>query len=66
MFIEVVEHAAGVALVHLNRAPVNAFNEVFWRELGETFVRLSRSPSVRCVVLASQLDKVFTAGLDLE
>ncbi|KAG9121864.1 hypothetical protein FRC07_001998, partial [Ceratobasidium sp. 392] len=54
-----------VLLVELNRAPVNAFNQPFWEELGATFDAISRDGSIRAVVLASSLDKIFTAGLDL-
>ncbi|KAG8708055.1 hypothetical protein FRC08_000133 [Ceratobasidium sp. 394] len=54
-----------VLLVELDRAPVNAFNQPFWEELGATFDKISRDGSVRAVVLASSLDKIFTAGLDL-
>ncbi|KAG8794536.1 hypothetical protein FRC12_023745 [Ceratobasidium sp. 428] len=54
-----------VLLVELDRAPVNAFNQPFWEELGATFEKISRDGTIRAVVLASSFDKVFTAGLDL-
>ncbi|QRV85609.1 enoyl-CoA hydratase/isomerase family protein [Ceratobasidium sp. AG-Ba] len=54
-----------VVLVEMSRAPVNAFNQPFWEELGSTFDKISRDGSVRAVVLASAFEKVFTAGLDL-
>ncbi|GAA5921096.1 hypothetical protein JCM1841_002413 [Sporobolomyces salmonicolor] len=54
-----------VLLLSLNRPPVNAFNYALWAELPEHFNRASVDPDVRCVVIASALDKGFTAGLDL-
>lgn len=55
-----------VLLLSLARPPVNAFSEPFWRELGETVDAASQNDEVRVVVLASQVDKGFTAGLDCE
>jgi len=55
----------GVLLVEMNRPPVNAFNENFWRELGSVFGSIAKDGNVRVVVLASALPKLFTAGLDL-
>ncbi|KAJ3527926.1 hypothetical protein NM688_g8061 [Phlebia brevispora] len=54
-----------IALVQLARAPVNAFNEAFWREFGHVIDTISKDPNVRVVVLASGLPKIFTAGIDL-
>lgn len=36
----------------------------YWRELHRTFNFLSSHPDVRCIVLSSSFEKVFTAGLD--
>ncbi|KAL7416759.1 ClpP/crotonase [Mrakia frigida] len=54
-----------VLLLSLARPPVNAFSEAFWRELGDTFKAAGRDDDVRVVVLASDVEKGFTAGLDL-
>lgn len=54
-----------VLLLELNRAPVNAFNEPFWLELGATFRKIDKDGDVRVVVLASTLPKLFTAGIDV-
>ncbi|EJD50163.1 ClpP/crotonase [Auricularia subglabra TFB-10046 SS5] len=54
-----------VLLLELNRAPVNAFHEPFWLELGSTFRRIDKDGDVRVVVLASALPKLFTAGIDV-
>ncbi|RPD64746.1 ClpP/crotonase [Lentinus tigrinus ALCF2SS1-6] len=53
-----------VALVQLERNPVNAFHEPFWVELGNVFDAISNQPSIRAVVLASALPKLFCAGID--
>jgi len=54
-----------IALVELSRKPVNAFNEEYWNEYGHIFDKLSQDPDVRVVVLASGLQKLFSAGIDL-
>ena len=36
----------------------------FWTELGNVFDKLGEEPAVRVVVLASALDKLFSAGID--
>ncbi|POY70947.1 hypothetical protein BMF94_6035 [Rhodotorula taiwanensis] len=57
-----VEH---VLLVSLARPPVNAFNDDVARELQLHLETASKDPDVRCVVLTSDVEKGFTAGLDL-
>jgi len=56
----------GVLVVSLSRTPVNALHTLFWLEIGRVFRLASSDPHVRCVVLASAVDKAFTAGLDLQ
>ncbi|KAI0246869.1 ClpP/crotonase [Lactifluus subvellereus] len=51
--------------IELNRPPVNAFNEEFWREYGAAFDRIADDPTVRVVVLSSAVAKAFSAGVDL-
>lgn len=63
--IQASSPSKGLVLLRLNRGPVNAFNEPYWRELHRTFDHLSSHPEVRCIVLSSAFDKLFTAGLDL-
>lgn len=55
----------GVLQLTLNRSPVNAFNDSLWFELGHLCDKASQDVEVRCVVLCSGLEKVWTAGLDL-
>ncbi|KAH9855729.1 ClpP/crotonase [Lenzites betulinus] len=63
-FVKVSSPGPYVAYVELLRNPVNAFNELFWTELGQVFDKISQEPSVRAVVLASALPKFFSAGID--
>ncbi|KAI0762292.1 ClpP/crotonase [Fomes fomentarius] len=64
-FVKVSSPFAHVALVELSRNPVNAFHEVFWTELGNVFDKIGAEPTIRAVVLASALPKLFSAGIDL-
>lgn len=57
--------AEHVLLLSMSRAPVNALNTPFWLDIGRVFKQASSDPNVRCVILASSVDKAFTAGLDL-
>ncbi|KAJ9115253.1 hypothetical protein QFC20_001120 [Naganishia adeliensis] len=57
--------APGVLLVSFARAPVNAFHEPMWREMSKIFHQLRFDPSVRVIVLASESEKIWTAGLDV-
>ncbi|GAA6026696.1 hypothetical protein JCM8202_005617 [Rhodotorula sphaerocarpa] len=54
-----------VLLLLLNRPPVNAYSDELSTELRHHFEHASRDPAVRAVVLASSVQKGFTAGLDL-
>ncbi|CDO69825.1 hypothetical protein BN946_scf184803.g23 [Trametes cinnabarina] len=54
-YLKVSAPAPYVALVELSR---------FWTELGQVFDRFSQEPTVRAVVLASALPKLFSAGID--
>ncbi|KIM23718.1 hypothetical protein M408DRAFT_77039 [Serendipita vermifera MAFF 305830] len=65
-FFKISSPHDGVLLVEMNRPPVNAFNETFWKQLQAVFNQASKDPAVRAVVLASALPKLFTAGLDLK
>ncbi|PIL30049.1 hypothetical protein GSI_07961 [Ganoderma sinense ZZ0214-1] len=64
-YVKVSSPQPHVALVELGRSPVNAFDEEFWTELGHVFDRISEEPTVRAVVLASAIPKLFSAGIDL-
>lgn len=55
----------GIARLMLHRAPVNALNPAFLDALSVEYDRLGAEPSVRAVVLGSDL-KVLSGGLDLK
>ncbi|KAL1741404.1 ClpP/crotonase-like domain-containing protein [Schizophyllum fasciatum] len=66
-WIKVSEPHPHVYLIELQRKPANAFSEEFWKSYGKVFdsLRTSLTADVRCAVLASGLDRIFTGGLDL-
>ncbi len=55
----------GIAVMTLNRAPVNALNPEFLSEIEAYLKRLDSDNAVRAVVISSAC-KVFCAGLDLK
>lgn len=55
----------GVAVVTLNRPPVNAVNRTMMLELSRVFDALGNSRDVGAVVLAGSGEKAFCAGIDL-
>jgi len=60
-----MEVADGVALVTLDRPPVNALNRQMRREIVATFDAIAEREDIRCVVLTAA-GKVFCAGADLK
>lgn len=57
--------AEHVLLLAMNRPPVNAYSDQLASELQLHLETASSDPDVRVVVLSSDVDKGFTAGLDL-
>lgn len=55
----------GVAIVTLNRPPVNAVNRAMMLELTHAFNALGEDRDVGAVVLAAAGEKAFCAGIDL-
>lgn len=55
-----------VAILKLNRAPVNALGLVFLKEIEETICSLEDNPEVKAIVMASAIPNVFIAGVDLK
>ncbi len=53
-----------VAIVKLARAKLNAMNPQFFSDVKQCFRMLGADNDIRSVVLLSQFEKVFTAGLD--
>lgn len=64
-FIHATFPSESVLLLTMNRNPVNAFNTALWLELGQMAAIASLDNNVRVIVLASGLERLFTAGLDL-
>jgi enoyl-CoA hydratase len=58
--------SGGVAIVHLNRPPVNAVSKVMMRELRACFDSLSQNRDVAAVVLAARGERAFCGGIDLK
>jgi enoyl-CoA hydratase len=63
-----VRYAAAdhIAVITLARPPLNAFSIGFLDEILAALRRAAADPSVRVVVLASGIEKMFCAGLDLD
>ncbi|MBC8445396.1 MAG: enoyl-CoA hydratase/isomerase family protein [Rhodospirillaceae bacterium] len=57
--------ADGVTVLSLNRAPVNALNPQYLKEIEEALADINGDDSVRALVLTSGL-KVLSAGMDLK
>jgi enoyl-CoA hydratase len=58
-------HRGAVAIVRLNRPPVNAINREMMAELRQCFDTLAEDRTVNAVVLSATGAKAFCAGIDL-
>ena len=58
--------AGRIARITLVRPPLNAFSLAFLDEIITSLRRAAADPDVRVVVLASDIPKIFCAGLDLD
>jgi Delta3,5-Delta2,4-dienoyl-CoA isomerase len=65
-FVSATFPSEGVLLLNINRPPLNCLNTALWLEIGQACTVAGRDPDVRCIVLASEVEKLFTAGLDLK
>ena len=61
-----IERSDRVALVTLDRPPVNTLDAATFNELGEVFESLAHDRSVNAAVLTAAGDRVFCAGVDLD
>lgn len=61
--IEITED--GIAVIHLDRPPVNALSVNFLMQIRNAIMELSRNLDLRCVVLASANPKGWCAGGDV-
>ncbi|KAL4241127.1 dodecenoyl-CoA isomerase [Mactra antiquata] len=55
----------GVAVVQMNRPPVNSLNLEFLSDINNTLDKLHNDKSCRGLILTSSNNKVFCAGLDI-
>ncbi len=61
-----LEREEAVAIVKLNRPPVNSLNVKAYTELYDAFDELEKDDSVRAIVLTAAGEKAFAAGLDVK
>ena len=61
-----VERDGHVAVVTLNRPPVNALDAATFAEIADTFESFGHDRSVRAAVLAASGERAFSAGVDLD
>jgi enoyl-CoA hydratase len=61
-----VEKEEGVAIVKLNRPPVNSLNVKAYQEIYDAFCELDKDDSVQAVIFTAVGEKIFTAGLDVK
>jgi enoyl-CoA hydratase len=62
----IVEKEEGIAVVKLNRPPVNSLNTKAYTELYDAFCELEKDDSVKAIVLTGAGEKAFAAGLDVK
>jgi enoyl-CoA hydratase len=63
----VIERAAGVAIVRLNRPEVlNALSPAMLKRLCDSFTELDGDPETRVIILTGTGQRAFSAGLDLK
>jgi len=55
-----------IAIVTINRPPMNPLNTKVLDELYEAFTNLGADPDVRCIVLTGAGEKSFVAGADIK
>lgn len=60
-----VSRADGIAVVTLNRPPVNALTTELYELIAVTFEALGRADGINCVILTAAGRRAFSAGKDL-
>lgn len=61
-----IEKGEGIAVVTLDRPPVNSLNKKSYQEIFDAFCECENDDSIGAVVLTAAGEKIFTAGLDLK
>jgi enoyl-CoA hydratase len=62
----IVEKEEGIAIVKLNRPPVNSLSAKSYGDLYEAFSELEMDDGVNVIILTGAGDKSFAAGLDIK
>ncbi|HEX6594270.1 MAG TPA: enoyl-CoA hydratase-related protein [Bacillota bacterium] len=62
LLLDVEEH---IAIITINRPPVNPLNSVVFKELGTVIDELDQRDDVRIIILTGSGDKAFVAGADV-
>ncbi len=61
-----IEKAENIAIISLNRPPVNSLNAKAYEEIYNVFCDMEKDASVKAIVLTSTGDRAFAAGLDVK
>jgi enoyl-CoA hydratase len=61
-----VEKDGNIAVVKLNRPPVNSLNVKAYGEIYEVFCELEKDESVKAIIITGSGEKAFAAGLDVK
>lgn len=61
-----IEKEEGVAIVRLNRPPVNSLNSKVYGELYDIFSEFENDDEVNAIILTGTGEKAFAAGLDVK
>ena len=61
-----IEKEGSVAIVKINRPPVNSLNTTAYSELYDAFSQLEKDESVNAILLTGAGEKAFAAGLDIK
>jgi enoyl-CoA hydratase len=61
-----LEKGEGIAVVTLDRPPVNSLNVKAYQEIYDAFCECEQDDSIGAVILTGAGEKIFTAGLDVK
>lgn len=61
-----IEKDENIAIVRLNRPPVNSLNAKAYNEIYDAFCELEKDDKIKSIVLTATGDKAFAAGLDVK
>ena len=60
-----LEREGGVGIIRLNTPPANAYDEAALNELAAAISEVGKDDAIRCAVVASGIEKFFSAGADI-